>query len=99
MERKLYNFHVYWPSEEDLDTKNEYVDLIINKEGKEYTGSLITLSYISRLFEKNRKTGENKEGSYLCLPNTIVVNDLENETIRKTLDDLIDKGFFNKYFD
>ncbi len=99
MEKKLYDFHIYWPNKEELDTKNEYVDLVVNKEGREYTGSLITLSYISKLFEKNEKTGENQQGSYLCLPNTIIVKDLEKETIRKTLDDLIEKGFFNKYFD
>lgn len=99
MEEKLYSFEIYWPGEEKLNRKNESVDLIINKDGKEYTGSLITLPYLIELFEKNKKTGENKEGSYLCIPGTVVVKDLERKTIRKTLDDLIEKGIFDKYFD
>jgi len=93
-----YTFKIYFPGENELDKTNEAVDLIVKKDGKEYTGSLITLRHLNELFVKNQGTRECANGSYFPILKQIVIRNLEKETIKKTLDDLIKRNEFDYFF-
>ncbi len=93
-----YTFKIYFPGEEKINPNNESVDLIVNKMGKKYTGTLMTLNYLNNIFNKNKETGECANGSYFCMERLVIVNDLKKETIKKTLDGLIETGEFKDYF-
>jgi len=94
-----YSFNLFWPNVEPLNRKDESVDVKVNYRGKEYTGSLSTLLFVRRMFKKNAKiTGECSRGSYFCMPNMIIVKDLHPRTIINTIDDLIERKYFDGYF-
>jgi len=93
-----YSFKIFYPSEEPLNKKNEAVDLIVYKDNKEYTGSIMTLDYLNYIFDKNKKSGEFRKGIYFPLDRWIIIKDLNKKTIRKALDDLIERKEFNDFF-
>jgi len=47
---------------------------------------------------KNQATGECGKGSYFCMPRIVIIKNLEDSTIRKTLDGLIENKVFDDYF-
>ena len=94
-----YTFEMFIPQGE-LDPESDYVDVrVTDDEGKVYSGDFVTLDFLKKMFEKNKRTGECARGSYFTIPNMIVVERLDNGVIKKTIDDLIEKGFFEIHFE
>ena len=95
---KDYEFEIFWPGSENYNPEEESVDLVIRSGGREYTGTVLTPGFIDAMFEKNRRTGECAGGSYFCIPRMVVVKRIDNETIKRTLDEMIDNGEIDIYF-
>lgn len=99
MQSRKYNFWFEEPEENNVDKQNDAATLGITKDNKDYYGNFITQSYVNYLFNKNERIGENQSGSYLADPgNMIIVKDLKDETINKTLKDLTDKLILEDFF-
>ena len=61
--------------------------------------TFITTDFINSIMEKDKRTGENLEGSYFAMAyNMVITKDLYPETVGKVIDDLIDKKELDYYF-
>lgn len=85
-----YSFRFNWTSSEPFDQVNGTVEVILTtKNGQEYSVNFITRSFINYMFEKNKRTGECAKGTYFCMPNMILVEEISERNVRTTIDDLI----------
>jgi hypothetical protein len=75
----------------DASDDNIDVEITLSDERK-YSATFFTISNIRTLMNKNRLTGECAGGIYFWAANMIVVEDLESETIRRTVAGLIKDG-------
>ena len=75
------------------DNQDDNVDVeIIVHSSTCYSATFFTVKNITSLFDKNRITGECVSGTYLWAANMILVKDLEIDTIRVTISDLLTSG-------
>lgn len=98
MGENQYDFKIDWTSSEPFDPMNEAVDVVLTMQGQEYYASFVTRKFIDRMFEKNRRTGECATGTYFCMPGMIVVDKINDQNIRATIDDLIANLEIAEYF-
>ena len=98
---KDYKFEINWPYKEKLNPDCEVINIhLTTKDGKKYVSDYFTtLNFIKQSFEKNKKTGENVNGTYDEWYNVIIVKKLTHKNIKKTLDDLIKEGKIERFFD
>ncbi|MBS3108347.1 hypothetical protein J4409_00590 [Candidatus Woesearchaeota archaeon] len=96
---KDYQFRIEWTSSKPFNPEREAVDVVLTtKEGKEYYANVATPRFINYVFEKNKRTGECASGSYFCMPRLIIVKRIDKETIKATIDDLINNLEVKEYF-
>ena len=96
---KDYKFIIDSSDFDSFNPKHECVDVkLITKDGEEYYSNFITKSYIEWLFEKNKKTGECADGTYFCMPEMVIVEEINKKNIRNTIDELIENLSIEKYF-
>ena len=50
------------------------------------------------MFEKNKKTGECANGTYFCIPQMVLVEEISEQNVRATIDDLINNLEIESYF-
>ncbi len=87
---KDYNFRFNWTSSEPFHPGNETVEVILTtRDGKEYSANFTAIGFIHYMFEKNKKTGECGNGTYFCMPNMILVEEISEQNVRTCIDDLI----------
>jgi hypothetical protein len=83
---------------EDLSSDN--IDVVIYfADGTKYMATFFTLENLRHLFVKNRSTGECASGKYLWAANMIIVESLDDETIKTAVADLIATGEFGRAFE
>lgn len=51
------------------------------------------------MFEKNKRTGECARGAYFCMPNRILVEEISETNVKKTIDDLINRLAIEIHFE
>ena len=79
--------------ETELDVDNDNVDVEVRfHNGPRYGATFFTLRNIQLLFEKNKRTGECGQGTYLYATDMIVVEKLNYAIIIETVSDLIIQG-------
>ena len=76
-------------AEGELDPFDDNSDVI---------ATFYTYKNITTLTEKNRKTGECLNGSYLWASDMILIDEIRREKIEKVIDDLIISGDFENAF-
>lgn len=83
----------------ELDAACDILDVnLTTKDGKDYWTTFTTMQYLFWIFEKNKETGELLSGTYFCMPhNMIIVQRLDKNTIRKTIDDLVNNCEIDDY--
>lgn len=82
-----------------IDPENAAVDVILTtRSGEVYAANFATLRFIEYMFEKNKRTGECVSGSYFCMPRLVIVERIDEEKIKKTIDDLIKNRDIEEYF-
>ncbi|MAG77939.1 hypothetical protein CL616_01090 [archaeon] len=94
----MIDYKIVWNSEEPMDPNKEVVDIRLSIKGEEYSANFMTLDYLQYLFEKNQKTGECASGRYFSMPNLILVQKIDDDTIRNTIEDLIKNEEVLQYF-
>ena len=76
-----------WNScDDNVDVEIELAD------GRRYSATFFTLQNIHSLMEKNKTTGECAGGIYMWSSNMILVDNLRQETIRRTIVGLLEEG-------
>ena len=94
-----YLARVHWTSSKPFNPLHEVVDVrMTTRDGQELTANFITRSYLDFLFAKNRRTGECAQGTYFAMPGMIVVDEISDQTIKATIDDLIKNSSVPYYF-
>ena len=94
-----YQFRINWTSSEPFDSRKETVEVrLTTKDQVEYLANFTTISFIDYVFDKNKRTGECAEGTYFCMSNMILVEEINPESIKKTIDDLINNQEFELHF-
>ena len=84
---------------EPFDPENAYAEVrLTTRDGREYEALFMTRAYMDYLFDKNKKTGENASGIYLAIEDKIDVEKITNETIKITIDELIEKLRVESFF-
>src|SRR5689334_17870792 len=82
-----------------VDVANDNVDVLVYFDGSKYAATFFTLENIRHLFLKNRTTGECAAGTYLWAASMIIVESLDEETIRAAVADLMASGEFDRAFE
>lgn len=98
---KDYSLRFEFDRWDSFDPENDaiYVE-ISTKDGNKYHIDFITLKFIGWVFDKNKRTGECQDGTYFCMPqNMVIVRNLEKDTIRRTIDDLIENLEVHHYLE
>jgi 23S rRNA A1618 N6-methylase RlmF len=94
-----YNFKINWDSDELYDPKNEALDVsLFTKDGQEYHANFTTKNFIDHMFEKNKRTGECANGTYFCMPDMIIIEEINDKNIKATIDDLIKNLAVDEFF-
>jgi hypothetical protein len=82
-----------------IDRENDNVDVEVHfPSGETYVATFFTLTNIQTLFEKNRITGECKNGLYFQCPDMIIVEELTEDVVRETAQYLLENGEFEHAF-
>ena len=77
------------------DTHDDNIDVVIElPTGDKYAATFFTIRNIQSIINKYRATGECESGLYLWASNMVVVNDLERDTIQRTIESLLKDGEF-----
>jgi hypothetical protein len=85
-----YEFEIDIPDKEIFDPSVEAVEVILStKDGKRYSMNFITKMYVPYVFDKNKRTGECAKGTYFSTPKMIIVKRMDEEIIKRTIDDYI----------
>ena len=87
----MFEFRVLGCQTWDRQDDNIDVEIVVESSTR-YSATFFTIRNVASLFEKNRTTGECASGTYLWAANMILVRDLERETIRTAIDDLVKSG-------
>jgi hypothetical protein len=99
IERENFSYKVIHPYLEEINYQKDFIDIEVDVKGKKFIGSMTTTKFIDERLKKYRLTNENKKGSYFCAKGMIVVKDLKDKTIKKTLLDLIEREDLQEFFD
>jgi hypothetical protein len=93
-----YELQIY-SHDEPPNAVNGNVDVEVRlDDGSRWSATFFTLDNIDALFAKNRVTGECASGLYLWATDMILVELLNESTIRRTIDDLRTSGEFTSAF-
>ena len=86
-------------AEGELDAFDDNTDVIVTfEDGSRSVATFYTYKNITTLTEKNRKTGECLNGSYLWASDMILIDEICREKIERVIDDLVSNGEFGKAF-
>jgi len=82
-----------------INMENDNVDVEVHfPNGKRYVATFFTLTNLQCLFDKNKMTGECKNGLYFNCPDMIIVEQLTQDIIHETVQDLLEEGEFEHAF-
>jgi hypothetical protein len=92
------SIEIFWPYSEPM-TDNDAVDVYVYMaDGTKYVATFVTLSHVQNVMGKDKATGESAAGTYYWQSNMIIVKNLTEENVRKTIDDMIEQSYFNSAF-
>ncbi len=95
---KDYTFRVNWTSSEPYNPRCDVVEVrLTTKDGQEYMTDFVALDFFRMIFEKNKTTKECANGTYFSRPNMIIVEEISEQNIKATIDDLINLLSIDQY--
>lgn len=83
--------------ERDLRRHSKYVT-IKTRRGEEFSTNFITNVYIRKMMRRWKKSGDYARGSYFPTAKVVLVRNLKENTIKKTIDDIIDSLAVEEFF-
>ena len=94
-----YKYRINWdnsPQDHPLDDIAEV--RLTTRDNQEYYADFVSKNFIDYVFKKNKRTGECANGTYFSIPNMILVEKINEENIKKTIDSLIENLEIKNYF-
>jgi ACT domain-containing protein len=88
----MYHLHIYGPLEGNVDVEITFPD------GKRFAATFFTLKNIQELMENHASTGESLNGLYFWASDMVIIQDILETNIRKTIENLISTGEFEIVF-
>jgi hypothetical protein len=86
-------------SKDSSDQNNENTDVIVVlADGHKYTASFFTYTYIEKVRNINKLTGDFLNGIYFWGKNMVLVEECSPEVIKPVVKDIIDEGEFSEVF-
>jgi hypothetical protein len=74
-------------------------DVIVTfTDGQRYVATFFTYDNIKTLTEKNKRTGEQLNGTYFWASDMILVDSVDRDTIEKVIGELIKENSFDQLF-
>jgi len=68
--------------------------LVILEDGSEWRAWFFTMPYINYISQKDKYTGESGGGSYFWAINFVVIDNLSDSCVVKTVDDMLETMYF-----
>jgi len=94
-----FAFDISNPLPNNTDPCFAVADIILKtKDGKRYISNFITRKYLDHMFEKNKTTGECAKGTFFAMPQCVIIEDLTRDSVKKTINDMIDNVEVENYF-
>ena len=85
------NFDVIIPSDGPWDTTNDNIDIQVRmRNGRVYVATMFTVSNLTELLARYEQSGECASGTYVWAVEMIVMKDLTEQSILKTIDDMVE---------
>jgi len=89
----------------DIDDFSEYdptdalIDVVLTTQsGKNWYAEFVTPIYVDKMFDKNKRTGENANGTYFATPNMIILEEITDKSIKETVRNIVKEGQLKTYF-
>jgi hypothetical protein len=83
-----------------INLEDDNIDVYVHfEDGRSYIASFFTLRNVQALMEKNKRTGENRGGLYFWATDLVIVERLDFETLRSSIEDIIAGGYLETVFD
>lgn len=96
---KDYKYRINWDnSVRDTPLEDVAEVRLTTKDNQKYYADFVAKDFIKYVFDKNKKTGECANGTYFCIPNMILVEKINEENVKKTIDSLIENLEIKDYF-
>lgn len=97
MGKNLFDIIIF--NDSALDPENDNVDVEVKlSDGTRYGATFYTPKNITTLLERYKNSGECRNGLYIWSSGMIIIRLLTPETIRETINDMLDSGEFSDAF-
>lgn len=98
-----FEYLIFWPYADNLLEIDELVDVQVklDRQEKKYVGTFTTINDLKRRFERSKINGECAQGTYqpLKTDNELLLEKISHDSIEKTINDLVSKEEFFRYFE
>lgn len=81
-----------------IDIYNDNIDVQVEINGKMYVATFFTISNIRQIMSTYKSSGECLNGKYFWASDMIIVDNLEENEIRKVITHLVDNGEISSAF-
>jgi len=99
MAKQDFSYKIVHPYKEKINSRKDFLDIEVKFKGRAYRGSITTTLFINEKLGEYAQTEENGDGSYFCARGMLILKDLNSQTIRRTLADLIRRGDLEQFLE
>jgi hypothetical protein len=82
-----------------VDPINDNVDVCVTLNNEEYPSTFFTLKNVETLMNRWRESGEHASGLYFWAADLVIVRELTQDTVQRTIEDLLRSGAFPRAFE
>jgi hypothetical protein len=83
----------------DINIDNDNIDIYVTLEnGKKYFATLFTIKNIEEIMKRHEQSGESANGIYFWSANMCIVKSLDDDTINRSIQNMISDGVFHEIF-
>lgn len=94
----MFKIHFYSDDPNSFD-ENGNIDIEVTLDGKtRFSATFFSIESIGKIIEKNKQTGENKNGLYFFCSDMIIVEKISKVVIEETVSDMVKKNILQFHF-
>lgn len=95
---KGYSF-IFERPESSIDPSKQITEVFVKTaDRKGYSSTFVGREFIDWVFDKNKETGECASGTYFCMNPMVIVDRIDDDSIRRTIDGLVSERTFDDFF-
>lgn len=95
-----YTFEIVWYYARPLNPECEAVEILLTtRSGDKYMSNFTTLQFIEKMLKDYKTTGDCASGTYFSMPGLVILEKITPETVKKTIDSLIEESDIDDYFE